>query len=213
MREARPEQVYVWDAFVRVFHWSLVAAFAVAFLTEDELLGPHVWAGYLVAALIVARVIWGFVGPRHARFADFICPPAAAAAYRRDLVLMRAPRHLGHSPAGGAMVLALLVALALTVASGLVAYGAGEKAGPLGFLFAQAAPAAPALVPAAHADEREDRREKAKSPLAEAAGEVHEFFANLTLMLVVLHVLGVLLASFVHGENLTRAMITGWKRR
>jgi cytochrome b len=209
MREARPEQVHVWDAFVRAFHWSLVAAFAVAFLTEDELLGLHVWAGYLVAALIVARVIWGFVGPRHARFADFICPPAAAAAYLRDLLAMRAPRHLGHSPAGGA----LLVALALTVASGLVAYGAGDKAGPLGFLFAEAAPAAPALVPAAHADEREDRREKAKSPLAEAAGEVHEFFANLTLTFVVLHVLGVALASFVHGENLTRAMITGWKRR
>ena len=57
-----PVQVYVWDAFVRLFHWTLVVAFTVAYLTEDDLLTVHVWAGYLVGVLLVARVLWGFVG-------------------------------------------------------------------------------------------------------------------------------------------------------
>lgn len=56
-------QIYVWDPFVRVFHWTLLAGFAIAYLTEDDLLTVHVWAGYLVGLLIVARILWGFIGP------------------------------------------------------------------------------------------------------------------------------------------------------
>ena len=69
-RRAGTPQVYVWDRFVRLFHWSLVAGFNIAYLTEGDLLNLHVWAGYLVGLLIVARVLWGFVGPSHARFSD-----------------------------------------------------------------------------------------------------------------------------------------------
>jgi len=78
-------QIYVWDWFVRVFHWTLVVAFTVAYLTEDDPLTVHVWAGYVVGVLVVARIIWGFVGSPHARFSDFVYAPAAAFRYVRDL--------------------------------------------------------------------------------------------------------------------------------
>jgi cytochrome b len=186
MRNAAQKQVFVWDPFLRVFHWALVAAFTIAYLTEDDLLTVHVWAGYVVGGLVVARLIWGFVGPRHARFSDFVYAPAATLAYVRDLLLFRAKRHLGHSPGGGAMVVLLLALLAATVVTGLVVYGGEQQAGPLAGVFSKNS--------------------------AEAVGEVHEVLANVTLAFVLAHIAAVTLASFAHRENLVRAMITGYKR-
>ena len=181
-----PVQVYVWDAFVRFFHWTLVTAFTVAYLTEDDLLTLHVWAGYVVGLLIVARVVWGFTGSPHARFSDFIYAPGETLRYLRDLILFRAERHLGHSPGGGAMVLALLVLLAATVASGLVVYGGDQQAGPLAGMFSK--------------------------DTGESVEEFHELLANIALAFVFMHVAAVLFASYVHRENLIKAMITGRKR-
>ena len=185
-RHAAAPQAYVWDPFVRVFHWTLVVAFTVAYLIEDDLIKVHVWAGYVVGGLIVARIIWGFVGPTHARFSDFIYAPTETLRYVRDLVLFRAERHLGHSPGGGAMVVLLLVFLAATVVTGLMVYGGDQQAGPLAGMVTKAN--------------------------GEAMEEVHEAIANITLALVLAHVAAVVLASFVHHENLVRAMITGYKR-
>jgi cytochrome b len=126
--------VAVWDPVVRVGHWALVAAFAIAYLSAEEEGGSphalHVWGGYVIGAILVLRVLWGVVGSKYARFSDFFCGPVAAIRYLRDLVAGHAPRYLGHSPAGGAMVIALLVCLAGTVATGVVAYGERGK-GPL----------------------------------------------------------------------------------
>lgn len=182
---SRQRQIYVWDPFVRLFHWTLVAAFTVAYLIEDPLT-VHVWAGYLVGTLVVARAIWGFVGPIHARFSDFIYSPTGVLRYIRDLVSFRAKRYLGHSPGGGAMVLLLLIFLAATVVTGLIVYGGDQQAGPLAGMFTK--------------------------QTGEAVEAFHELIANITLALTFFHIAGVALASFAHHENLVQAMITGCKR-
>ena len=111
VRAARTEWVKVWDPFVRVFHWSLVGLFAFSFLTGDEWKSAHVLSGYLIATLIALRVIWGVIGTEHARFSSFIYRPTTVLAFLADSVRMRARRYLGHNPAGGAMVIALLLAI------------------------------------------------------------------------------------------------------
>jgi cytochrome b len=181
--------VRVWDPLVRFFHWSLAVGFMIAFLTEDDLLVVHVWAGYIILGLILVRLIWGFVGPRHARWPDFIKGPREIMAYLKDAVRFRAPRYLGHNPAGGAMVVALLVSLIATGLSGLAVYGAQELSGPLAPMFSGLS-----------------------EGWAHLLEDVHEVLANLTLLLVILHLAGVAFASLEHRENLVKAMITGLKR-
>jgi len=110
--------VRVWDPVVRAFHWSLVAGFAIAWFTANRAEALHVWAGYAAAGLVALRLTWGFVGTRHARFADFARRPATVLAYLRAIMRGREARHIGHNPAGGAMVLALMLAVAATAFTG-----------------------------------------------------------------------------------------------
>jgi cytochrome b len=204
---SRAASTVVWDPLVRFGHWALVAAFAVAYLSgEDEADALHVWGGYIVGAIVLLRVGWGFVGPRHARFSDFVRSPLVALAYFRDLLYGRARRYVGHSPAGGAMVIALLVCLAATVATGLIAYGEEGK-GPLSTVLVTDANANGNE--AAHLAPAKTGREESESTI----GELHGLLANITVALVVAHILGVAVASVVHKENLVFAMITGRKRR
>ena len=110
--------VRVWDPFVRVFHWSQAALIAVAWLTEDGPKTLHQTAGYIIVGMLALRVVWGFVGPRHARFSDFVRGPSTVLGYMRAMVAGREPRYLGHNPAGGAMVVALLLTVAGTAVTG-----------------------------------------------------------------------------------------------
>lgn len=182
-----PNQVKVWDPLVRIFHWTLVGAFTLAYLSGEDFQNLHVYAGYTIGGLIVFRLLWGFVGTTHARFHSFVRSPSEIKAYLKSLLSGSPHHYLGHNPAGGAMVIALLISLLFTVLTGLSAYGA-EGSGPL----------APWVWTAGVGGE-------------EAFEEAHEFFANLTVALVVVHVAGVLVSSVLHGENLVRAMITGRK--
>ena len=129
--KATDNMARVWDPIVRVGHWTLVFAFFTAYFTEDDLLTQHVWAGYLVGAVVCVRLLWGFVGTKHARFTDFVRSPATTLSYIGDLIVNRARRYIGHNPAGGAMVVALLIGVSGTVFSGLVLYAIEEDAGPL----------------------------------------------------------------------------------
>ncbi|MBR0701232.1 cytochrome b/b6 domain-containing protein [Bradyrhizobium diazoefficiens] len=170
-----PATIKVWDPFVRVFHWSLAGLFLLAYATGDEIEKVHIAAGYAIAGLLALRIVWGFVGPHHARFSDFVRSPRAVLTHLRDVALLRAPRYLGHNPAGGMMVVALIVTLLGTCTTGYM-MTTGSFWG------------------------------------AKWVEEVHETFAHITIGLVVVHVLGVLVASFEHRESLVTAMITGRKR-
>jgi cytochrome b len=200
-------RVYVWDRFVRCFHWTLVAAFTTAYLTGEEETPWHVYAGYLICALLISRVIWGFIGTRHARFADFAAPPAAAFAYLKSLARGPVRYYRGHNPAGGWMVLMLIGALSVTIGTGLRTL-ALQGHGP----FAITRLAKPNLDTMSEAEILTLRAaRKTRHNKKEFWEEIHGVSANTTLALVGLHILGVALSSLRHRENLPRAMLTGYK--
>jgi len=108
----------VWDIAVRWFHWSLVLSFAAAWATGDEWARGHEVLGYAILALVAARLVWGIAGTRYARFWQFVRRPRAVLDYLRSMLSGNEPRYLGHNPAGGAMVVALLTALVATGVTG-----------------------------------------------------------------------------------------------
>lgn len=207
--QSHPEKIRVWDPLVRFGHWTVAAAFVTAYFTAEELEDVHVWAGYWVGGYVVVRVLWGFVGTKYARFADFVRGPRAVFGYLSSFFAQPHRRYLGHNPAGGAMIVALLLSLSATAFTGLMVEAAAENEGPLVAWFG--GPAATADAPRSARDEADERGEAAKNPQAHAYKEVHEVFANLSLGLVIVHILGVLAGVFIHRENLVGAMITGDK--
>jgi cytochrome b len=197
MSAAEPvRSVAVWDPYVRIGHWIAGAAFLVSYATGGEPRWLHTLTGYTLILYVALRLAWGFVGPEHARFSSFVRSPVRAARYLLDLLRGRAQRHVGHSPAGGAMIVLLLVTLLATTSAGMMLYALHDGDGPLAGIVASEPPAA-----------------GAESPRLEFWEETHEVLANLTLLLVLLHTAGVITASIAHRENLVRAMITGRKRR
>jgi cytochrome b len=195
--------VAVWDPVVRITHWALAAGFLIAYFSPEEGgANPgnlHVWAGYALGAIVLLRVLWGFVGPRYARFSDFVFGPTAVVKYLIDLVFGHPRRYLGHSPAGGAMVVALLVTLAASVVTGVAAYGDRGK-GPL-------ANGVTMPITRAYAESNE----AGPSGSGSVIGELHGAITTITLILVILHIVGVVVASVMHRENLVTAMISGKK--
>lgn len=220
--------VKVWDLPVRIFHWALVIFFTFSYLSGEEETPLHAWSGYVIVALLVFRLVWGFIGSQHARFSDFVRSPNEVMGYTSDTLAGRARRYLGHNPAGGLMVITLIFSLFATTLTGLLTYGVDEGKGPLGALketHSQPVKYVPAkssagLIAVAWSDNDSDEA-SAVGGVAGATGhkheedslvkEVHEFFANFTLFLVFIHLLGVAFESFVHRENLVRAMVTGYK--
>ena len=121
---AERPRTLVWDAPVRVFHWLMVVCFAVAWLSGDSERWKlvHITAGYTMAGLVAFRILWGLIGTRHARFADFVRGPGAVFAYLGSLLRRQPEHHAGHNPAGGLAILALLALAVLITATGWANY-------------------------------------------------------------------------------------------
>lgn len=168
--------VPVWDRFVRLFHWATATLVLIAFLTTDDLRWLHEDAGYAVLVLVVARIVWGLIGSWHARFVSFVRGPRDVLNYLTLLRAGRAPRYLGHNPAGGLMIVALLTLLVIVAGSGWLS----ETNAYFGVPWVD---------------------------------HLHHTSAHLLLLLIGLHVVGVVVSSWLHRENLISAMITGRKRR
>ena len=181
--------VKVWDLPVRLFHWCLVGLLAFLFWsgkTGGNAMEYHMYAGYSVLVLVLFRVVWGFVGNTHARFADFIAGPGRAVAFARRLVSGGRADSAGHNPLGGWMVVALLISLLVQAGTGLFANDDIATEGPLVALISK--------------------------ELSDRLTSIHKWNINLLLALSATHVIAVLFHVFVKKENLVSAMFTGVKK-
>lgn len=121
-------RVRAWDLPVRLFHWLLVAVILIAFLSAEEesaLSAWHIPAGWSAAVLIAFRLVWGFVGGEHARFADFL-RPGQIAHHLAGLVRGAPARSIGHNALGGIAIIALLGTIGGSVYTGVTMQGEGE---------------------------------------------------------------------------------------
>jgi len=203
--QALQRKIRVWDPLIRGFHWGLVVAFSVAFVSAEQSGAVHEISGYVVAGLVAIRLIWGFLGSRYARFTQFLKGPKATVRYLRDMVRGHERRYLGHNPAGAAMIVALLISLSGTAYTGWLMRDQTGLTSSLEL---------PQIVTPAFADEDDEARLRGvgRDKGAGVVAEAHETLANLTLLLIAGHLAGVALASFRHRENLARAMVVGDKR-
>ncbi|MBU3029605.1 cytochrome b/b6 domain-containing protein [Paracoccus marinaquae] len=185
--EAR--RVRVWDPALRVFHWLLAALVILNWLLGQfgpDIMTLHFLTGFAILALLVFRVIWGFVGPEPARFASFIRGPRAILDYLRHLGSRQPSNWPGHNPLGALSVVAMLLALFFQVGTGLISDPDDFiNVGPL-------------------ADQ------VARSTARKAVGW-HSLGSNIILLLVLLHIGVILFYRYWKNEDLVRPMITGWK--
>jgi cytochrome b len=182
------KEIVVWDRATRVFHWILVVMVAICWLTseaEGVLFWAHLVSGYGILVLVLFRLAWGFLGNRHALFKGFVCGWLKVGDHAKALMTLILPRHIGHNPLGGWMILTLLTGLTLLVTTELFSADDGD-AGPYAVLM---------------------------SPnFNNILSEIHEELSSIFLILIGLHVMGVLVDSLLGRENLVRALWAGIKR-
>ncbi len=177
----------VWDLPTRLFHWSLVALVIVSSFTglTGKEMDCHMRAGYAVLALLIFRLVWGFVGSQTSRFSNFVSSPKAALAYAKSLVDGKPFWTVGHNPLGGYMVLLLLLLLAVMASAGLFANDDIMTEGPLAHYVSG----------------------KTSSLLT----RIHKLTYWALLGAVAMHVGAALFYLLVKKENLIGAMFTGKK--
>ncbi len=212
-------KVYVWDKFIRVFHWSLVALFTFSYLTGESESDLHAYSGYLIIALVLMRILWGFIGSKYARFKDFVKTPGTVIRYAKSMASEEPEHYRGHNPLGGLMVVAMLATLLMITFSGLKLYAAEEGKGPF------AASYEVSLLNQSYADSDDDSSEEEgdgegyegnheeDEEAEEFWEEIHETAVNFMLLLILLHIGGVVFSSKIHKESLVKAMVTGYKEK
>ena len=206
-------EIRVWDPLVRIFHWSLVLVFTIAYLSGDEESSLHIYSGYVVLGLITFRVLWGLIGTRYARFSNFVYSPGTVIQYLKGLVAKKPKHYIGHNPAGGAMVIVMLLCLFIVSVSGLKVYAIEEGLGPL----AGETPEFTIISPAYADSDSDDEGEHGENGHGEDEEaeefweEIHEASSNFMLLLIFLHITGVIVSGRLHNEHLVKAMFTGKK--
>ena len=177
--------VYVWDLPVRLFHWSLVALVILSWGSRElDYMEAHRWSGYAILTLVVFRVGWGFAGTRHARFADFVRTPRAMRAYMANILAGAKAQHLGHNPAGGWSVMAILACLLVQAVTGLFVTDEVLFDGP----FFRAV----------------------SEETAHRLKQLHGINFNILLLLIGLHLAAITFYRFVKREDLVRPMLSGF---
>lgn len=181
----------IWDLPLRLCHWLLVLAVLGCWVTYRigiEAFNWHVWCGYVVLVLAAFRIAWGFVGPRHARFADFVGGPTRIRRYARALFSSDPTQHFaGHNPLGALMVIFILLLLAVEALSGLFANDEVVSSGPLyGYV---------------------------DDATSDAWSSLHRQGAKVVWVAVWLHIAAVFSYLLVKRDNLILPMITGRKQR
>ena len=177
------ESLSVWDLPLRLFHWGLAAAVITNVVTVNiGRMDIHERSGLTVLALVIFRVMWGFLGGHHARFVNFVRAPLAVLSWLRSPADASVPRKAGHSPLAALSVLALLAVTGFMAMTGMFASDGILFDGPLAHL-------APAQ--------------------SEAATKIHHRAKLALILLVVMHLVAILVYKFGKKVNLTRAMVTG----
>jgi cytochrome b len=177
----------IWDLPTRLFHWTLVGSFALAWISSegDQWLSIHAFVGYLMLGLVGFRLVWGFAGSHFSRFSSFWFSPKEALNYLKQVLTRRASRHVGHNPTGSLAIYILLVLAVVVGVTGIVTLGGEEQQG------------------------------LTTSWLSFSQGrllkEAHELTANLMMLVVLGHLAGVVVESVLHRENLAKSMVNGFK--
>jgi cytochrome b len=212
-------QIPVWDIFIRIFHWSLALLIFLAYVTADEKEFLHRYIGYSVFGLVISRLIWGFIGTKYALFCNFICSPGKGVTYIKELISGKPKYYEGHNPAAAWMIIFFLICSMVICFSGYMAYASKEMNFSLGF------DASSLSVTNVYADDHKREGHGYKHKQKERHGEdewedrkgdgfwceLHEASAQAMIFLIVLHVIGVAISSWLHNENLIKSMITGKK--
>jgi cytochrome b len=167
-------RILVWDIPTRIFHWSLVSCFLVAYLTSESERWQlwHVTAGYTFGVLLLFRLVWGVLGTRYARFSHFVQGPKQTLRYMGSLLTRHPHHYVGHNPAGGWAIIGMIGLGLLTVLTGWASF----------------------------------------NDYGDWFGELHEGIVNVLILVIVIHIGGVIVSSFLHHENLVRSMVNGHKQ-